>query len=192
MNISGWETSPADATLNASAEAPKLDVRIYAVDTCNGWMGAACLSAQDFARTHNQALSLEPYEQLDSHAGRCVQRESAVQSRAGQGSLLECLKLVSLALSISECFSGDASFGLAGHWFYLVYQTFDASVVCRSAFWAEQAPGLLASDLAQAVVAQLIAHDLSLCNGSPLAVQLQKRGGACVDTRYQPVGLNRL
>ena len=185
MNLPGWESSPADSSLNPLTEDSKLDVRIYAVDTCNRWMGAACLSVQDFEKTRHQALLLEPYEQLDSHAGRCVQRESAVQSRAGQSSLLECLKLVSLALSISECFSGVPALDVAGHWFYLVYQMFDASVLCRSAFWAEQTPGLLASDLAHEVVAQLIAHDLSRQNGSPLAVELKKRGGACVDARYQ-------
>lgn len=134
---------------------------------------------------HVHAQGLQPHAQLYSQAGRRVRKESVGRPRAGQGSLLECLKLVGLALSASNCFSEASPLGIAGHWFYLVYQTFDASVVCRSAFWGAQTPGLLDSELVHAVVAQLIAHDLSQQNESSLAVTLKQRGGACVDARYQ-------
>lgn len=159
-------------------------VRLYLVDTRNGWTAAAGMTPEDFeaARQHTNATGMTLTKVLDS-AGQAIAHLSRREAVAGDAEMRQGFQLVAAALTGTQTFKAVPPDRRAGHWLYLAYRGRDASTTCRPVFFSAQEAGFCPLEVLTRMVRQVNAHDLQ--PGTAVADSLRKAGGAIIAPGYR-------
>jgi hypothetical protein len=125
----------------------RFPVRLYLVETSNGWAAAAAMAPGGFeeARRNVAAAGLNPTAVLDA-AGQAIAQLSRRQAGAGDAEMQQGFQLVAAALTGTQTFKAVPADRRAGHWLYLAYRGHDASTICRPVFFGAQEAGFCAPE----------------------------------------------
>lgn len=180
----GWTVKLQSHLQLGQMDLGRFQVRLYLVDTSNGWTAAAAMAPGGFeeARRNVAAAGLTPTAVLDA-AGQAIAQLSQRQAGAGDAELQQGFQLVAAVLTGTQTFKAVPPERRAGHWLYLAYRGHDASTICRPVFFGAQEAGFCSPEVLNQMARQVIAHDLR--PGTSVSDQLKKAGGAIIEPEYR-------
>jgi hypothetical protein len=160
------------------------EVRLYLVDTSNGWTVAGSMAEEGFDQAREAVLSagLDTTDLLDA-AGQAIADMSRRQAKADDEELHRVFCLVAAALTGTQTFQAVPKHKRHGHWLYLAYRGYDASTVCRPLFFGDSEAGFCSPEVLTQVARQVIAHDLR--EGTMVSKALRRAGGALIAADYR-------
>ena len=175
----GWTVKLQSHLQPGQMDLRRFQVRLYLVDSSNGWTAAAAMAPEGFdeASRNVAAAGLSPAAVLDA-AGQSIAQLSRRQAGAADAELQQGFQLVAAALTGTQTFKAVPLERRAGHWLYLAYRCHDASIICRPVCFGAQEAGFCPPAVLTQVARQVIAHDLR--QGTSVADQLRKAGGAII------------
>ena len=180
----GWTVKLQSHLQPGQMDLGRFQVRLYLVDTSNGWTAAAAMAPEGFdeARRNVVAAGLAPTAVLDA-AGQAIAQLSRRQAGAGDAELQQGFQLVAAALTGTQTFKAVPPERRAGHWLYLAYRGHDASTICRPVFFGAQEAGFCSPEVLTQMARQVIPHDMR--PATSVSDTLRKAGGAIIAPGYR-------
>ncbi len=180
----GWTVKLQRHLQPGQMDLGRYQVRLYLVDSSNGWTAAAAMAPEGFAEASQNvaAAGLTSTAVLDA-AGEAIAQLSRRQAGAGNDELKQGFQLVAAALTSTQTFKAVPPDRRNGHWLYLAYRGHDASTICRPVFFGAPEAGFCSPEVLTQMARQVIAHDLR--PGTSVADQLRRAGGALIAPGYR-------
>jgi hypothetical protein len=180
----GWAVKLQSHLQPGQMDLGRFQVRLYLVDTSNGWTAAAAMAPEGFEEASRNVATagLNLTAVLDA-AGQAIAQLSRRQAGAGDAELQQGFQLVAAALTGTQTFKAVPPDRRAGHWLYLAYRGHDASTICRPVFFGSQEAGFCSPEVLTQMARQVIAHDLR--PGTSVSDTLKMAGGAIIAPGYR-------
>ena len=180
----GWAVKLQSHLQPGQMDLGRFQVRLYLVDSSNGWTAAAAMAPGGFeeARQNVAAAGLTSTAVLDA-TGQAIAQLSRRQAGAGDAELQQGFQLVAAALTGTQTFKAVPPDQRNGHWLNLAYRGHDASTICRPVFFGAQEAGFCSPEVLTQMARQVIAHDLR--PGTSVSDTLKKAGGAIIAPEYR-------
>jgi len=173
-----WAVTMAPTMEPGKMDLASLTVRVYVVDTSNGWTAGGCMSvpslekAKAFAKSHALGAAA-----ICNDAGQMIAELSKANTAGHAPEVGKCLQLTAAAITTTQAFKLVEPQGLAGHWLYIVYRCHDGAIVGRPMYFNVPVPGLVDAASLMAVARHIALQDLANA-GSAVAREVKKGGGA--------------